>query len=230
MLKAKQNKNIDIAEEPMVQYLKVQTPFISKEEIYTQIPILNLMIFGIYSVLQKKETCTFERLVAECFMLFPKVFGLKRYPNWPDTLKFDRATRTLRKKGLAVGGIGGKKSPGEFKLTEFGISLAKKTEYILINGYTSQYVKKKSSPTIRSIDDKLIEYIRQSNCYKKFAENPDTYSITEPEFRNLLRCTLETPQRVVKQNLVYFKNLAKEYREKEIINFLLLCENKIFKT
>jgi len=50
--------------------------------------------------------------------------------------------------------------------------------------------------------------------------------MSEPEFRNLLRCTLETPLRVLKQNLEYYKKLAEAYDEKELIDFLLLCERR----
>ena len=98
-----------------------------KEEVYTKIKIQNLIVFGIYSVTQICETCTFERLVAECFLDFPKVFGFRRYPEWPDSLKFDRVLRTLREKGLVVGGAGGRYSPGEFSLTEFGKKILEKT-------------------------------------------------------------------------------------------------------
>jgi len=49
------------------------------------------------------------------------------------------------------------------------------------------------------------------------------------ELRNLLRCTLETPLRIVKQNLIYSINLAKEFKEKELLKFLKFCQQKIFK-
>jgi len=197
-----------------------------KEDVYSKIVIQDLMTFGIYSVIQKKETCTFERLVAECFLLFPKVFGLKRYPQWPDTLKFDRATRTLREKGLIMGGIGGKQSPGEITLTELGKKLAKRIEDVLNNKNPVIYRKiQKSSSTVRSVDDKLIEYIRENTHFKKYIINPKSFTISEPDFRNILRCTLETPLRIVKQNIEYFKRLAESYNEKEIIDFLSFCEN-----
>ena len=52
-----------------------------KEDIYFKIKNQNLILFGIYSILKKKETCTCERLVAECFLNFPKIFGFMRYPQ-----------------------------------------------------------------------------------------------------------------------------------------------------
>jgi hypothetical protein len=198
-----------------------------KEEIYTQIKTQDLITFGIYSVTKQSETCTFERLVAECFLNFPKVFGFMRYPNWPDSLKFDRVLRTLREKGLIVGGAGGRYSPGEISLTKFGEKIAKETEAILNN--QKILTPKKLKPSGRSIDDKLIQYLKESPQVKKFLNNRDNFSITEPEFRNILRCTLETPGRVLKQNLEYFKNLTKSYNEKPLLDFLLFCESKFIK-
>lgn len=196
-----------------------------KEEVYTAIKTQDLILFGIYSVTKNGETCTFERLVAECFLNFPKAFGFIRYPNWPDSMKFDRALRTLREKGLIVGGVGGKYSPGQISLTEFGEKKAKQLEAILVNQKVTRPVRKETLAG-RSIDDKLLKYLKESPLFKKFLETRDNFTISEPEFRNLLRCTLETPERVLKQNLEYFKNLGKTYGEKQLLDFLSFCEKK----
>jgi len=189
-------------------------------EIYEKIRIQNLIIFAIHSILRNYETCTYERLVAECFQNFPKVFGFKRYPMWPDSLKFDRPLRTLRKKSLIVGSV-----RNHFELTDFGGKIAEETERILIGSQTSTLLKKTRSQG-RSVDDKLIEYLRQSESFKKFLTNPVNFTMSESEFRSLLRCTLETPERVLKQNLDYYKKVAVSYNEKQILNFLLVCENR----
>ena len=192
------------------------------------ISIHDLLLFGIYSVLKNGEVCTFERLVAECFKKFPKVFAFKRYPHWPDALKFDRPLRKLREKGFITGGIGGRYSPGELKLTPFGERRAKYVEDILSGKKTiSSYKKIKLKE--RSIEEKLINYLKENEKVKEFLKNRKNFSISEAEFRNIIRCTLETPERVVKQNVVYLKNLAKNYNEKELLKFLSFCENKFLK-
>lgn len=198
------------------------------EEVYTKLSLKELIIFGIYSVLKKGETCTFERLVAECFTNFPKVFSFKRYPQWPDSLKLDRPLRKLRAEGLIVGGAGGRYSPGEFQLTEFGEQKAKEVEDIL-NNRKPTISPKKTKPAGRSVDEKLLNYLKENPKFKEFVENPDSFSISESEFRNILRCTLETSERVLKQNLEYYKNVAKSFNEKEIVNFLTVCEKKFIK-
>ena len=65
--------------------------------------INNLLLFSIFSVLDKKQKCTFERLVQECFSLFGDAFGFKTLPEWPDSRKLDRPLRTLRKNKLIAG-------------------------------------------------------------------------------------------------------------------------------
>jgi hypothetical protein len=198
-----------------------------KEEVYMSINMQDLILFGIYSVLKNGEVCTFERLVAECFTKFPKVFAFKRYPNWPDALKFDRKLRTLREKGLIAGGVGGRYSPGELKLTPFGERKAKEVEDILSGKKIIPYKKVKLK--VRSIEEKLINYLKENEKVKEFLKNRKNFAISEAEFRDIIRCTLETPERVVKQNVAYLKNLVKNYNEKELLKFLSFCENKFLK-
>ena len=89
------------------------------EELYKNRSINSLILFSIYSVIEgdedksssspsaaareNKEKCTFERLVKECFTLFPKTFSFSKYPQWPDSRKLDRPLRFLRRKKLILG-------------------------------------------------------------------------------------------------------------------------------
>ena len=187
-------------------------------KLYKNIQKSRLILFGLYSVATKKEECTSERLVKECFNLFPKVFGMSRYPQWPDTLKFDRDLRTLRQQGLITG------NPKiSFSLTKFGEKLAKETEEFLKKG-----IKKRTIYTTkRGADINWINYLKKSQSFQRFLKNKKKFSITEMEFRNLLRCTLESPIRIIKQNLLYSKNLAKEFKEKDLTKFLEVCSQKL---
>ena len=187
-------------------------------KLYKNIQKSRLILFGLYSVATKKEECTSERLVKECFNLFPKVFGMSRYPQWPDTLKFDRDLRTLRQQGLITG------NPKiSFSLTKFGEKLTKETEKFLKRG-----TKRKERYKIgRGTDINWINYLKKSQSFQRFLKNKKKFSITEMEFRNLLRCTLESPIRIIKQNLLYSTNLAKEFKEKDLTQFLEVCSQKL---
>jgi len=72
-------------------------------DLYGKIPTNCLIVFCIYSITEKKEKCNFERLIKECFTLFPKSFNFPSFPKWPDSRKLDRSLRTLRKKKLLEG-------------------------------------------------------------------------------------------------------------------------------
>jgi len=92
------------------------------EELYKKAKITNLILFGINSVIENKEKCTFERLIKECFTLFPEIFSFLKYPQWPDSLKLDRQLRTLRKRKLITGD-----PKTSFSLTKLGKKIALET-------------------------------------------------------------------------------------------------------
>ena len=195
------------------------TPY--SEKTYKSIQINYLITFGIHSILATGEKCTFEKLVAECFNLFPKVFNLARYPQWPDSLKFDRPLRTLRESGLIIGN-----PKGLFSLTRFGEKIAKDTAKILRVGV---FKKSPSYKTKRDAEVNLVTSLKNSEVFQRFLKNKKGFLITVMEIRNLLHCTLETPLRIVKQNLIYAKNLARELNEKLLFEFLDLCHQKLDK-
>lgn len=97
-------------------------PKVFDEELYKRKSINNLILFGIYSVIEKKEKCTFEKLIKECFTLFPKAFSFPQYQKWPDSRKLDRPLRTLRKRRLIAGN-----PKTSFSLTKSGKKLAEET-------------------------------------------------------------------------------------------------------
>ncbi len=85
----------------------------------------NLILFCVFSINEKKEKCSFEKLVKECFSCFPQVFSLGSYP-WPDSRKLDRPLRYLKNKNFL--NINFKK---EFSLTKKGIKKAEEVINIL---------------------------------------------------------------------------------------------------
>lgn len=63
----------------------------------------DLILYCIYSITLNNEKCSFERLVKECFTLFPETLAFVRYPIWPDSRKLDRPLRSLRDEKLIIG-------------------------------------------------------------------------------------------------------------------------------
>lgn len=84
-------------------------------EFFKKRTIHDLILFCLFNIEEVKETPTVERLVAECFTLFPKSFAIKGYPKWPDSRKLDRTLRSLRRQKLIKGD-----PKASFTLTEYG--------------------------------------------------------------------------------------------------------------
>lgn len=91
--------------------------------------INDLILFSIYSVIVNNEICSFERLLKECFTLFPEKFGFNRYPLWPDSRKLDRPLRNLKEEKLIKGG-----PKTEFFLTQEGKEKAQQITKTLRQG------------------------------------------------------------------------------------------------
>jgi len=90
--------------------------------LYKKASLHNLILFSIYSVASKKNKCTYERLVKECFSLFPDSFCFPGIKKWPDSRKLDRSLRTLRRQKLISGD-----PKTEFSLTGAGKKIAEDT-------------------------------------------------------------------------------------------------------
>lgn len=70
------------------------------------IPLDDLVLFAAKRILDSGEECTVERLVSECFTLFPKGFCLPRYPQWPDSARVNKSWwRCRTDKGWLVGSV-----------------------------------------------------------------------------------------------------------------------------
>jgi len=63
----------------------------------------DLILFCIHAIVSNSEQCSFDRLVKECFTLFPDTLKFTRYPIWPDSRKLDRPLRALRIEKLIIG-------------------------------------------------------------------------------------------------------------------------------
>ena len=92
------------------------------KELYKDLGINELILLGIYLIVNNEEKCTFERLIKESFNLFPAAFCISNNPEWPDSRKLDRPLRTLRKRKLITGN-----PKTYFYLTKLGKKIAIET-------------------------------------------------------------------------------------------------------
>ena len=83
--------------------VKIEIDMLNKKNKIYNFSVNDLILFCIHSIVLNNEQCSFERLIKECFSLFPDVLKFERYPIWPDSRKLDRPLRTLRTEGLIIG-------------------------------------------------------------------------------------------------------------------------------
>lgn len=189
-------------------------------------PIDDLVIFCADEVISKGEECTFERLVFECFSRFPEAFGLKRYPEWPDSARVNKAwLRCRTDKGWLAGNV-----KQGFVLTPAGKRAADRTRRELANGAESTPPPASNTRHIRERHEALLRSIRASAAFQSFKSDPSQFKPTQMELRVLFGATLETPRRVLRQNLRAYEEAASAYNDEQVKQFIAACANLLIRS
>lgn len=190
-----------------------------QEGIYSLLPSDQLILFAVLMIKRSGEECTFERLIKECFTLFPKSFNFHRYPQWPDSIKLDRPLRDLRNRNLIVG-----KNTTRFELTRLGEKYVMEIEKKL-SGIA--FISKKINSGLPRREKRLFEMIKNSNEYKNFILNKDHAKANSADLKRLFLGTMETPNIVVIKNIQSLKSLAQDSQDSDLLNFFDFCLKKI---
>jgi len=187
------------------------------EGIYTSISLTKLVIFTIGRIAENGEESAYERIVKECFSLFPKRFSFQRYPEWPDGARIKIEILRCRDKGWVTGN-----EKTGFQITSLGRRVAEEVLKELQQGPAREL-----RPTqTRDRGDTVISYLKKSEAYRRYQENKENFTVTEEELRRLLVSTFETPPKVLEQNLNYCFDLCDKYGEKELCEFLKKCREQ----
>lgn len=189
---------------------------------YNDIGVDQLVIYSVKKILDNSEECTFERLVCECFKLFPKKFGFLRYPNWPDATRINKAwLRCRTDKGWLAGTV-----KEGFRITAAGEEVAIGTENLLKK--KNKIRRNLPAPKPRERYEAIILHIKNTIEYQKYV-NIAGYEINEADLKSFLGGTLETPKRILRHNLNLYMNAAAIYNESSVIPFLEICKKKLEK-
>ena len=187
------------------------------ESSYSAIGLDQLLTHSVDSVLARGEDCTFENIVFECFMKFPKKFGFERFPHWPDSARVNKTwLRCRTDKGWIIGNV-----KAGFRLTPAGRIVAAQVAKQLKNRNGST---KAVTASTRSREAAAVKYIQDTTPYKSWQTNRDAFTMRFPEFVALLNATLETPRRVLRQNLNFYKESARAVSAETVRSFLEDCE------
>lgn len=197
---------------------KANTDSAFGEKAYADIDLDSLVTFAVWSIGQKGEQCTFERLVAECFALFPRKFSLFRYPQWPDSARVNKSwLRCRTDKGHITGSV-----KQGFHLTQMGLTVVQKTADLL-QGRASKKplaIPRKS----RSVEEALVNRALQHAAYKRFAASPDGFLIAEDEFRHLLLVGRSATRHLLAANLATLREASRLARQDSLLRFISACE------
>ena len=177
-----------------------------------------LIAYAILSIKRQRDECTFERLVRECFVLFPKSFGFYRYPEWPDSIKLDRPLRDLRHKRLVSGS-----NQTKFNLTGLGERYALEIEKSLTGGTSF----KKATLILGRREKRLLDAIGNSDEFQTYLRVGEKLHINILTLKKLFFGTMETPKAVVVKNIEHLLTIAKEGNRLELLDFLNFCKQKI---
>ena len=189
------------------------------EAVYSAIGLDQLLTYAVESVIDRGDDCTFENIVLECFTKFPRKFGFERFPEWPDSARVNKTwLRCRTDKGWIVGNV-----KSGFKLTPAGTVIARQVDQQLNgrNGAVSP-----TTASTRSREAAAVKYIQDTAVYKNWRADKNAFTMRFTEFVALLNATLETPRRVLRQNLNFYKGSARAVSAAVVQEFLEDCERR----
>ena len=197
--------------------------------VYSKIALNDLVVYSIYHLHKQGGEIASEDIVSACFLLFPKRFSLRKYPQWPDSGIASRRWSDCKSKGYLRGN-----AASGFKLTAKGIKRAEKVEKSLgkaIRPVSAPKPKTKTPvvpapiihPELKTRARKYVRSIEASDAYKHYRKRTP---LNEFDFRSLLLCTMESPPATLSRNLEQFKGYVMIHERDDLLSFLEFCEGR----
>jgi len=189
--------------------------------IYKNIGYDDLVVFSLFSLIQKEVQPTFENMVSECFNLFPSRFYLPGYPQWPDSSIVEKSwVRCRTDKHLIIGS----RAKG-FKLTQKGLDLVGKLSNILKISKESKKSLLALRGDRRTRSGRIVKQLEKSPTYKHYLKK-EFQKITEFDFLDMIYCTTESSLDARKDNFNLLKQHVNDYERGDLNKFLKYTEKK----
>jgi len=205
---------------------------------YTKVILNDLVVYSVYYLNKQGSEITSEDIVSACYVLFPKRFSMRKYPQYPDSGIVSRRWSDCKSKGYLKGN-----ATKGFQITARGIKRAEKVEKWLGKPLKPIRVRKPTSspkgkvvepavpatkreavhPGLKSHAKKYVRSIEMSDAYKHFKKGAP---LNEFDFRSMLLCTMESPPTTLARNLNQFKEYVNIHNRKDLSSFLEFCEGK----
>jgi hypothetical protein len=188
-------------------------------EVYTKIPLNDLVVYTMYFLHTQGVAITSEDIISASFTLFPKRFSLVKYPYWPDSAVVSRRWSECRRKGYLVGSV-----TNGFKLTPRGFKFAEKVEKVLGG---SRPASGRAIPTeMKTRAGKFVRSMETSDAYRDYRKHGKNSKFNDFDVRTMLLCTMESPPETLRRNLDQFKDYAEVTGHKDLSAFLEFSEHK----
>jgi len=206
---------------------------------YTKIILNDLVVYSVYYLHKQGNAVTSEDIISACYVLFPKRFSMRKYPQYPDSGIVSRRWSDCKSKGYLKGN-----ATKGFQITARGIKRAEKVEKALGKPLKPVRARKPVSspkgkaekavvastpvtqtvhPELKAYAKKYVRSIEMSDAYKHFKKG---LSINEFDFRSLLLCTMESPPTTLARNLNQFKEYMNIHERRDLSSFLEFVEGK----
>lgn len=209
--------------------------------IYSTVTLNDLVIYSVNYLNKQGSEIGSEDIVSACFVLFPKRFSMRKYPQYPDSGIVSRRWSDCKSKGYLKGN-----ATSGFQITARGIKRAEKVEKMLGEPLKPVRVAKVKAvkpavpdakreaaihPELRRTElvevkahaKKYVRTIEMSDAYKHFQKG---LPLNEFDFRSMLLCTMESPATTLARNLNQFKEYVNIHERKDLLSFLEFCEEK----
>ncbi|HXD10625.1 MAG TPA: hypothetical protein VN653_11230 [Anaerolineales bacterium] len=208
---------------------KTYTPPAFDPDTYVKITLNDLVVYAAYYLHKRGSEITAEDIISACFVLFPKRFSLRKYPQWPDSGIVSRRWRDCKRKGYLRGG-----AASGFQITAKGIKRAEKIQKSLgripkpVSAPKSKALKSTAilqtiHPELKKRAGRYVRSIEMSDAYRHYKKQ---VPLNEFDFRSLLLCTLESPPATLARNLNQFKEYVNIHDRQDLATFLAFCEAK----
>lgn len=174
----------------------------------------DLLVVAALDIERDGQQLTFERLVARCFERFPSRFSLRGYPQWPDSNVVNKSwLRARTDRHWLVGSV-----REGFRLTPEGRRHAERLEQ------GAQSRRPRASTDRRTREGRLLEALRATTTFKRFAEEGDRVSFDLADIADALLASENTSVKTLIASGAQFRAAAALYDDREAQRFLDLVD------
>jgi hypothetical protein len=188
------------------------------ESKYAQIDKDRLVLYAVHVLEENRIEPTFEKVIAAAFKLFPKMFSLLGFPEYPDSrwIYYSLWHCVYQSKGW----LSGSPTSG-YHVTLKGKKIVSETLKALSGKI---FAPKKVASKQERKEIHFLNLLEKSNAFQKYASR-EAKDITEMEIRIMLRTRKDTPRDIVALNLKKYVEYAKIADRPKIVEFLEYIRN-----